>query len=117
MLPSLSSALWEASHTWLQVWTQIDQLIVNPGRTEMLIKKITIAERFVCVKEGNRWFEYFILERGIKRMKTNSEKQTDQLEKKENKRKRIGKENAFFSRSYRERNNLTRPVSSRYTRL
>ena len=91
MLPSLSSALWEASHTWLQVWTQIDQLIVNPGRTEMLSKKITqlivnpgrtemlskkitIAERFVCVKEGNRWFEYFILERGIKRMKTNSEK-------------------------------------------
>lgn len=54
MLPSLSSALWEASHTWLQVWTQIDQLIENPGRTEMLIKKITIAERFVCVKEGNR---------------------------------------------------------------
>ena len=50
-------------------------------------------------------------------MKTNSEKQTDQLEKKENKRKRIGKENAFFSRSYRERNNLTRPVSTRYTRL
>ena len=74
MLPSLSSALLEASHTWLQVWTQIDQLIENPGRTEMLIKKITIAERFVCVKEGNRWFEYFILERGIKRMKTNSEK-------------------------------------------
>ena len=96
MLPSLSSALWEASHTWLQVWTQIDQLIVNPGRTEMLIEKITIAERFVCVKEGSRQFEYFILERGIKRMKTNSEKQTDQLEKKENKRKRIGKENAFF---------------------
>ena len=29
-------------------------------------------------------------------MKTNSEKQTDQLEKKENKRKRNGKENAFF---------------------
>ena len=54
MLPSLSSALWEASHTWLQVWTQIDQLIVNPGRREMLIEKITIAERFVCVKEGSR---------------------------------------------------------------
>ena len=50
-------------------------------------------------------------------MKTNSEKQTDQLEKKENKRKRIGKENVFFSRSYRERNNLTRSVSFRYTRL
>lgn len=50
-------------------------------------------------------------------MKTNSEKQTDQLEKKENKRKRNGKENAFFYRSYRERNNLTRSVSFRYTRL
>lgn len=80
-------------------------------------KKTTIAERFLCVKEGNRQFEYFILERGIKRMKTNSEKQTDQLEKKENKRKRNGKENAFFYRSYRERNNLTRSVSFRYTRL
>lgn len=48
MLPSLSSALWEASHTWLQVWTQIDQLIVNPGRTEMLSKK-NHHRRKVCV--------------------------------------------------------------------
>lgn len=89
----------------------------EPWKNRNVDKIITIAERFVCVKEGSRQFEYFILERGIKRMKTNSEKQTDQLEKKENKRKRIGKENAFFSRSYRERNNLTRPVSFRYTRL
>ena len=49
MLPSLSSALWEASHTWLQVWTQIDQLIENPGRTEMLIKKKPPSPKGFCV--------------------------------------------------------------------